>query len=229
MPTKKLLLPLCVLACALGLGTHAEGPSGPPSSSTRALGIGRLPSIGPWVCGRDGKPASWLGKRYRGRILLEPINIVIVDGLSKSEDGSIREIEKLCADAGYKKRFGHSYGYLGKIGDRLLGQLPKEYRTAFAAAPAWETGNHCRLFGPMAWNGHYIYIGSASRESFALFALVHHDFVSYDQARDDFVDRSTGGGPCQRLVDLRLGNVRNDDAYTTGDHDGNAAVLLLGR
>jgi hypothetical protein len=117
--------------------------------------INGLPVIGSWVYKANGDPALWLGKIYQGKYLYEPINLIIIDTISKSNDQSIMRIENLCSAINYKKHFGHSYGYFGIIDGKLFGQIPKEYRTAFSDGPSWKKSNHCRLFGPILWKENY--------------------------------------------------------------------------
>ena len=186
-----------------------------------------LPAIGSWVYKANGDPTLWLGKKYEGKYLYEPINIIIVDTYSRSNDQSIKRIENICSAINYKKHRGHSSGYYGKINGKLFGQIPKEYRTAFSDGPTWKTSNHCRLYGPILWDEKYIYIGSISRESFTLIAFIHHNFISYNEARDDFVMKMAKYGFCNKIENIQLGNTMNNEEYTTGDHDGNASLIML--
>ncbi len=184
-----------------------------------------LPEFGKFVLDRNGNPATWLGKKVDGHILLEPINIILIDGISKSSTEAIQSLERANRSAGYKKRFGHSSGYMARIHDRNYSQIPQEYRMAFSNAPAWEKNNHGRFFGPQNWNGAFIFSGSFSRESFTLFAWIHHNYVSFEEAKQDFANKLIQSGSFIRLEDQNLENLYNSHNTFTGDHNGKAIVL----
>ncbi len=185
-----------------------------------------LPSIGPWMLLPDSTPAHWLGMKFRDRYLLEPINLIFIDTNSSTPQEAVLRLEAACAEAGYPKRFGHSTGYLGWIGGVLYTQLPTEHLSAFSDRPTWRMNNHLRVFGPAPWRGSYLFIGTISRESLDLFAPVHHVYVSFSQSRDEFTRLmylSRQYTPAGRRI---LNNWMNNSRYTTGDHDGLAAVFF---
>ena len=52
-----------------------------------------LPAIGKWMLDPSLQPAHWLGERYRGKSLREPINIILADGVAKTADEATERLD----------------------------------------------------------------------------------------------------------------------------------------
>jgi hypothetical protein len=189
-----------------------------------------LPAIGKWMLTAQSVPSDWLGEIYEGKNLREPINVIILDeGASSAEDAKARLLAA-AAHAGYPIRFGHSTGYQGSIGGRLYAQLPQGRDDAFSNDIFEVSNNHGRIFGPHQLGQGYVFAGAFSREEIDPLRDPPHSYNSFNRARDDFtqrLDRSTDF-KVSRFVDL--GNALiGDPKLTTGDHDGIAVVVRVGR
>jgi hypothetical protein len=189
-----------------------------------------LPAIGKWMLTAQSVPSDWLGEIYEGKNLREPINVIILDeGASSAEDAKARLLAA-AAHAGYPIRFGHSTGYQGSIGGRLYAQLPQGRDDAFSNDIFEVSNNHGRIFGPHQLGQGYVFAGAFSREEIDPLRDPLHSYNSFNRARDDFtqrLDRSTDF-KVSRFVDL--GNALiGDPKLTTGDHDGIAVVVRVGR
>jgi len=189
-----------------------------------------LPEIGKWMLDADLTPAHWLGEIYYGKSLREPINVIIVDGVANSAEEAKKKLVETCSIASYPSREGHSSGYRGYIGGQLYAQLPEGKDHAFSNGPFEFNNNHGRIFGPYFHDGSYLFIGAFSREKVEPLASVKHQFVSFNQARDDFA------GNVDRKTDYRISgyvNLNNmivgDPSVTTGDHDGMAVLITAGK
>ena len=176
----------------------------------------------------DNQVALWLGEKINNKYLAEPINIVIIDEQSQSNIVSIKSIENELINAGFTKKNGHSSGYIAVINKTTVDQLPKEYRVAYSDNNSWTTNNHGRLFGPYTTNKNKrIYIGQFSRESFRLFASVHHKYVSFNVARDQLIKRANKYSKLKYVSDFKANNSTHSDLFTSGDHDGLIKILSL--
>ncbi len=174
----------------------------------------------------DMAPAHWLGEKYSGKNLREPVNIIIIDGLATSPQNAIERLVAGCKTAGYEKRRGHSGGYRAFLGGRLYAQLPEEKDLAFSDAPFEMNNNHGRIFGPLFWNGRYYFTGAFSREQVEPLSRIKHQYLSFNQARDNFAERMDKKTlfRISEFVDLENAIAGNAN-LTTGDHDGIAVVL----
>ncbi len=189
-----------------------------------------LPEIGKWMLEKDLTPTQWLREVYYGKTLREPINVIIIDQLANSPDEAKRRLIESCSAAGYPSREGHSSGYWGYIGGQLYEQLPEGRDDAYSNAPFVINNNHGRFFGPYNHGGTYLFIGAFSREKVAPFAAVKHEYVSFNQARDDLAENMTRKTEHKISGYVNLGNVITDDPkITTGDHDGIAVSIMAGK
>jgi hypothetical protein len=188
--------------------------------------VGDWPAIGKWMIDRHMRPAAWLGAHLEGKMLREPINVVLVDSVAGSADEARMRLFQACGAAGYKPREGHSGGYRGYLGGVLFQQLPAKPGHAFSNEPFELHNNHGRIFGPFPLKDGWLFIGALSREKFEPLTKTEHVYVSFMQARDDFarkLDQATG---YKIAGDVDLANALADDpALTTCDHDGRAVVL----
>jgi hypothetical protein len=184
--------------------------------------------INSFMLTKKRKITLWLGEKYQNRLLAEPINIIMVDKISTTQKDSLNNLESACAIINYKKKKGHSSEYLGKINEHFLSQFPSDYRMAFSDNDYWKLNNHGRFFGPYQ-NGHnsWIYIGQFSRENFKAIAFIHHKYISYDEARDNFSSKMNKMTSYRIVETIKANNVIETSYITTGDHDGNIIVLEL--
>ncbi len=185
-----------------------------------------FPSVGKWMLDTDLTPAHWLGEKYYGKNLREPINIIIIDGFATSPRNAVERLVADCKKAGYEKRRGHTGGYQAFLGGLRYEQLPGEKDLAFSDDPFEMNNNHGRFFGPLFWNGKYYFIGAFSREQVEPLSRIKHQYLSFNQARDNFADRMDKKTffRISGFVDLQNTIIDNAD-ITTGDHDGIAVVL----
>jgi hypothetical protein len=187
-----------------------------------------LPSIGKWMYQYNFQRAHWLGVLWEGKSLIEPINLILVDPISKSSNEAIARLYANLQRAGYKERKHHSSGYVGYIHRAFYMQLPRQQQYAFSNEIAEVPNNHGRVFGPCFFEGKYYFTGAFSREGINPMARIRHSFESFNRARDDVsqsLDRHSSY-KIVRFVELQ-NTLIEDERYTTGDHDGIAAVLEL--
>jgi len=184
-----------------------------------------LPAIGKWLLHKDGLPSHWFWEKYKNRTLYEPINVIIIDEFSTSEDDAVKKLMRECKNAGYEEESGHSSGYLGSIDNILYKQIPNDKRMAFSNKEFFVTNNHGRIMGPAYYGGKYIFIGAFSTESFKVFDKAHHRYVSFVRARDDFCKRMNDTSIYRIVGSNALDNIVDDEQFTTADHDGMAIIL----
>jgi len=187
-----------------------------------------LPQLGKWMLKADNSPANWLNQKNRGKMLREPINIIIIDPAAESAAEAEKDLIESCRQAGYKIRWGHSSGYHGYIAGAAYAQLPKEKDKAFSDGPFEIDNNHGRIFGPCFYQGKYYFAGAFSREIIVLNKNPIHQYGSFNRARDDFAARMDEKTKFKIKAFVTLDNaVIDNPILTTGDHDG-IAVLLVG-
>lgn len=184
-----------------------------------------LPNINGWLYYRNNTFADWLGIKYHSRTLREPINIIIIDSYSDSEQQAIEKLMKECKIVGYEEEYGHSSGYMGVINNKNYYQIPNNKHMAFANKDFFLTNNHGRIFGPAFYNNRYIFIAGFSTEKPTMFKGFRHIFISFDKARDDFSFKLNGGNIYKIIGSVELNNVVNTKTVTTADHDGKGIVL----
>jgi hypothetical protein len=202
------------------IGARAKGL---PEEEASPAGV---PAIGFWMLAPDGRIADWLGARFQGKRLLEPINIVIVDRYASSAADASTRLMAACGKSAFPQREGHSSGYWARMGSARYPQFPPGTEESFSDALFVFANDHGRIFGPMSWGGAFVFAGAFSRESVDPITKVKHVFVSFDRARDAFASRMSERGGYEVAGYLDLGNaIVEDPALTTGDHDG-VAVLL---
>jgi len=182
-------------------------------------------SIGPWLLREKGGYADWLGLKYQGKYLREPINVVIVDPFSGSAETAITKVMKACKAAGYEEEYGHSAGYMGEIAGQAFRQIPNDKRMAFSNKDFFQTNNHGRIMGPAFVNGEYVFVAAFSTERPSLWKM-DHLYVSFTRARDDFCACMAARTGYRIQGYIELGNTESSDVLTTGDHDGRATVLI---
>ncbi len=219
---KRIKGPFCLILAICCLGSAAL--AGIPSDYI--VKPEDLPALGKWMFDHDQNPASWLGEKYQGKALREPINVVIVDKFADSDYKAKQKLVLNFARAGYRSREGHSGGYRGYIAGHLFGQLPAEDGRAFSNALYLLNNNHGRIFGPHFEKNKYYFIGAFSREIVAPLKKVKHQYGSFIRARDDFANKMDKKTVYKIIGYANMNNkIGNDPALTTGDHDGSAVIL----
>jgi hypothetical protein len=188
-----------------------------------------LPAIGKWMLTARGVPSDWLGEIYHGRHLREPINVIIVDTVAADATEAKARLIAAATHAGYPIRRGHSAGYQGLIAGELYAQLPQGWDDAFSNEVFEISNNHGRIFGPHQFESGFLFTAAFSREVVDPFRWPGHRFGSFNQARNDFVERVGRGATYKVGNAVELDNAITDDPQlTTGDHDGRAMVLRAG-
>ncbi|MXQ13641.1 hypothetical protein [Microvirga makkahensis] len=207
--------------------SRSEPPANPNRETADPPG---LPAIGKWMLTAQGVPSDWLGEIYQGKVLREPINVILIDEAAASGQDAVARLLAAAARAGYPVRFGHSTGYQAVIGGELYAQLPKGWDDALSDEVFELSNNHGRVFGPYRMERSYLFTGAFSRERVDPFRWPGHRYGSFNQARDDFAARLDRGTAYKAAGFVQLDNSLSDDpAVTTGDHDGRAVVLRAGR
>lgn len=189
--------------------------------------VSGMPDIGKWMLQSDGiTPANWLGQRYQGKEIQEPINVIIIDAFAKSAEDAKARLMSATATAGYKSRTGHSTGYKGYIGGNIYSQLPTEANHAFSTTFFWLNNSHGRAFGPHLYNGKYYFTAAMSKEVIGM-SNPMHKYDSFMTARNDFGTKMVSKAGYRKLEYVNLQNKISDTdpAKTTGDHNGMAVVL----
>lgn len=192
------------------------------------LHIVSFPVLGKWMYQSDTQRAHWLGAKWEGKNLIEPVNIILIDSVSvTAEEAEENLIEKL-SQAGYTSRSQHSSGYMAYIGSAFYKQLPREKDHAFSNHVAELDNNHARIFGPYKETGRFLFTAALSRENVAPFNKVKHSYASFNRARDEFSQSLNEKGDYKIAFFVNMKNtILNDTVNTTGDHDGEAVVLVL--
>jgi hypothetical protein len=153
------------------------------------------------------------------------VNVVIVDAFSVSDRTAVEKLMAECKRKGYEEEYGHSSGYYAAIGDAVYGQIPDNRRMAFSDKDFLQSNNHGRIMGPARFEGKWVFVGAFSREALRLQKGLHHGFLSFTRARDDFSAKLAGGSVYRIAGRLALGNVVHDETFSTADHDGEVLVL----
>jgi hypothetical protein len=225
-----LVLPLAVVLMSVGIFGREDGQVVRKEQFKPApVDVARIkefPSIGKWMISPRLGYADWLGARFEGKRLREPMNVILIDPFAGSPEEARSRFLEACAKAGFSIRAGHSGGYFGWLGDRLFPQIPAEKHHAISDEPFELHNNHGRFFGPCLWAGRYFFIGALSREKLVPATKAEHMFISFNQARDKFARVLTEKSSYKITAFLNLENTLLDDpGVGTGDHDGIVVVL----
>jgi hypothetical protein len=211
---------------ALAPQARADAPAQPRDHAAIPGG----PAVGVWLVDAEGSVAHWLGMKVDGRLLDEPINVVI-RVRANSAPAATAALLRAVEGAGFAVLDHHSSGYQGMINGHRFDQLPTEKDCAFSDGTWLLPNNHGRLFGPEPWGAHdFYFIGAFSKEGInpigKLTGEKWHSYSSFNTARDRFTDRMSRQSGVKRVGVVNLGN-RRDGEESTGDHDGNAVLLEI--
>jgi hypothetical protein len=179
-----------------------------------------FPEIGKWLLDRNKKPSLWLNRKLDGKIIWEPINIIIRDTISKSIKESKRLLNVSLFKSGFKIRWGHITPRYANIGGIIYEFLPGIYFHAYSDSIWLKENNHGRFFGPHFQNDIYYYCGAVSRET-----AITHKYISFSLARNQFIKMLTEKSGTRFIKYFEMDNIIMNDTETTGDHDGKAILL----
>ncbi len=226
---RKLLAVMGLLLASLLLTYGVLWLATPVSQTLPTVEQTHLPEglqIGRWhLTGRE-VPANWLGQKFQGKMMREPINVILVDEVAATPDAAVQYLLESCEAIGYLSRPGHSSDYRGQIGNVIYSQLPRQQNHAFSNAMYILPNNHGRIFGPHFFAGYYYFSGALSREAINLFAEVGHVYASFEMAKQDFAARMQASGRYFVVGAIAMENVfLPSESMTTGDHDGTAVLL----
>lgn len=240
MPRSKLPLTLSLFAALALLGACAPAassaadpiPLDPASYHAADLpvtvpGVGE---VGRWMITPDLVPATWLGEKLGGRVLREPINVILVDHAARSPEEATDRLLSAMNAAGYPARGGHSSGYWGEVNGRLYPMLPRGAKEAFSDAPYLIPNNHGRIFGPVALapGQGYAFTGAFSLEGVRLLPSPGHPYRSFQVARENLADQLNAKSLYKRAGYVEMNSRLDTPDQTTGDHDGRAVLLVAG-
>lgn len=190
------------------------------------LSVPDIGDLGLWMITKDLKTATWLGEKYQGKTMHEPINVVLLDKAAATPEQATERMLNAMNQAGYGPKNMHSVGYYGYLNGNLMSQYPKGKSDAFSDGPWYTANNHGRIFGPFKTAGGYVFTGAFSRENFVLLPKPSHTFNSFQVAREDLAERLTANTVFKRSAYLDLKSVIDTPTDTTGDHDGRAVLLV---
>lgn len=186
--------------------------------------------IGKWMLQPDGEIADYGTLPYEGRIVLEPINVIIVDPTSKSALGATWKLSAAMRRAGFPPRIGHSTGFRALIDEQRYRQQPRGLLLGYSDDFFLVDNNHGRLFGPdpVETAAGFVWSGAFSTEELVFFGgLPRHAYVSSNTARAALAAQLVASGRARVEDMVSLDNSYNTDTTTTGDHDGYAVVVVL--
>lgn len=237
MPINRSALTLSAAALSAAFLLNACAPaqsSGPvPDRATFApapgeifKGIDDVGDMGLWMITKDLKNATWLGEKYKGRTLREPVNVILIDKFAPTPEAATARMLESMNKAGYGPKNGHSTGYSGYLNGRLYAQYPQGDGEAFSDGNWWQSNNHGRMFGPVKTSGGYVFIGAISGEDFRLFPTPGHSFNNFMIAREDFADKLTGNTVFKKKGYIDFKGKIDTATETTADHDGCAVILV---
>jgi hypothetical protein len=183
------------------------------------------PPLYTWMLKPDRQLADWMGIRYNSKILHEPINILICDGLSSTVEEAEAKLLGACTGADYLDRYGHSADYHAYVNGEFIQQYPSLRKHTFSDKVFFEANNHGRIFGPVYYKRKYWFVAAFSREKVHVDPL-EHLYVSFNQARDNFAWIMDAGNVYKVKTFVSLNNIiNNSPVESSGDHDGIAVLL----
>lgn len=203
----------------------SPGAPAPTDEAETAYG-----DIGKWMLQPNGQISNYGGLPYDGRMVLEPVNVIIVDPTSSSAAESACKLNTAMFWSGFPAQPIHSTGFRGTIDDVIYGQQPTGFLLGFSDNFFLFPNNHGRIFGPdpVETSTGYVWSGAFSTEEFVIYDfLPRHAYVSSNIARNALAMRLIASGQATYGGMVPLHNAYNTDSTTTGDHDGYAVVVIL--
>lgn len=229
--TKLILIILIFISCS------KDEPIPPPSLNYIHTYETKFPStneqisfdIGIWMFRNEGNEpqlefdfiADWLDDDLG---LLEPINLMWIDYKSSNRTEAIDKIEDFFIDNQFVQRDNSSIGYWGFIENDWISQYNDQKDVTFSDVEfAFQENHHGRVFMAkelITPNGQKYFVTTAafSKETSL------HDFISFNESRDIF---NAANGWVEKENNLDIGNIFNDENYTTADNSG-LRVFTLG-
>ncbi|WP_189067787.1 hypothetical protein [Deinococcus radiotolerans] len=226
LPAALLALSALLPACAPTQTRPLPDPATYRAGPTDVTAVPDLGPVGRWMITKTLEPATWLGERIGGRTLREPINLLILDRTSATPEAATARLTAAMTAAGYGPKTMHSDGYSGLLGERLYPQLPPTGKgLAFSDGPWYVSNHHGRVFGPAPIQGGFLFSAAVSREDMRWLPRPGHTYNSFTVTREDLAARLAATGVYTRAANVNLGNRLDTPQETTGDHDGQAALL----
>jgi hypothetical protein len=225
-----LIIIYLLLSLVLLVGCSKTLISAPNSlSNANTIVFKSFPAISKWMLQANGTNiANFLDQKYNGKLLQEPINVIIIDAYAVSLNDADTRLQDSFAKAGYKIRLVHSNGYKASIAGITFNQQPKI--GAYSNNYWFLQNNHGRVFGPYFYKGKYFFIAAFSSErlSFRFPGIPYHQYVSFKMARSDLAAQCINKAGYTQVLCVNMHNKipDSDTKLTTGDHDGFAIVLL---
>lgn len=214
-------------AAATGAATTVAEPVTPAPTDQVSTQYG---NIGKWMIEPSGQISDYGGQLEDGKTLLEPVNVVIVDTKSKNAFQARIRLNQAMRAAGFPPQPIHTGGFRGIINGKTYRQQPSGLLQGYSDNFFLETNNHGRIFGPapVATSGGYVWSGAFSEEEWGTYkGRPAHLYVSSNVARDALAAKMVASGRATSAGQVSLDNAYNTDTVTTGDHDGEAVVLIL--
>lgn len=220
--------------------------SGPPTASPLAnspitVTVAHVPAptdqtataygdVGKWMLQRNGDIADYGGLPYEGRTLLEPVNVIIVDQRSKNSLAATWRLNAAMRRAGFPPQLIHSTGFQGLIDDQRYRQQPRGFLVGYSDDFFLLPNNHGRIFGPdpVETGAGYVWSGAFSTQKVGFVdGLPRHVYTSSNRARDALAAELAASGRARLGGLVALDNSYDTETFSTGDHDGYAAVIIL--
>lgn len=180
------------------------------------------PEFGKWLYDSKKKPSLWLNRKINGKLICEPINIIIEDGVSQTRESSKELLYNSLQKAGFKIRWGHITPRFAVIQGIFYNHLPEKFFNAFSDKAWIFENNHGRFFGPVKYNCFYYFCGAVSRET-----GITHKYISFVKARDKYSQMLNKYSNIKIKSFVAMDNFLENESTTTGDHDGKAILISV--
>jgi len=195
-------------------------------------------NIGIWMFDEYKDIAHWLGRPYKGKSVLEPINVIWIDNVSKNEaQAKLKILEFMLNNEFFIEPYSsvlHSHGYQGLYeikGENSIFKPQFPTNAAWVNRPIPLENNHARLFPSQKIITKdnavaFITLGVFSRENKATVKKCRHSYNSFNISRDSLTKLDNWKVSPDLL---HLGNEYpfNDDVdFTTVEHDGTKVFIL---
>jgi len=185
------------------------------------MGI-EIPEFGKWLYDSNKKPSLWLNRKIEGKLICEPINIIIEDSVSKTPEKSKELLYTSLEKSGFKIRWGHITPRFAIIKGVFYKNLPEKYFYAFSDRIWIMKNSHGRFFGPSKQNNSLYYCGAVSMET-----GITHKYVSFAKARDKYSEMLDKNSEIKIKDFVAMDNLIDNESTITGDHDGKAVLMSV--